>query len=52
MERQSRKEATHTGRCKTSWQDLATERIRPVWLKMFERDKKKKVYPFAHCIEQ
>ena len=45
MERQPRKEATHTGRCKTSWQDLATERIRPVWLKMFERDKKKKVYP-------
>ena len=35
MERQSRKEATHTGRCKTSWQDLATERIRPVWLKSF-----------------
>lgn len=29
MERQSRKEATHTGRCKTSWQDLATERIWP-----------------------
>lgn len=55
MERQSRKEATHTGRCKTSWQDLATERIRPVWLKMFEREeinKKKKVYPFAHCVEQ
>ena len=20
--------------------------------KMFERDKKKKVYPFAHCVEQ
>ena len=38
MERQSRKEATHTGRCKTSRQDLATERIRPVWLKMFERE--------------